>query len=131
MSGNDSDKNFGDSLQRALNGVLKSGFLDARMRQLAEQVRLEAISELERNGDDCEEKRKLINSLTVVAGKKPGEYLVQASGEYGEKLEFGAKNSIESPWLIPAFVTVRGLIHTCQHGATNKTLLKARRLYKG
>ena len=102
---------------------------DREIRQIAEQLRDQAKYELKGNGEICNEKQDLIDSIEVVPGAKKDEYLVVSSGDYGRNLEFGTRKSFEKPWFIPAFVTVAGSIDNCLHGVLKRALQKARRLH--
>jgi hypothetical protein len=77
---------------------------------VAAAIRDEAAAELAALADDSEAKQTLAASLRVEAGGTGGAWLVRSDGDYGRRLEFGTKNSPETPWLIPALVKVRGLI---------------------
>ena len=108
-----------DSLENVLAEKFGHFSLDQEIRAIAEHLRDEAISEIRNGGDMCEKKQKLIGSIEVVSGARSGEYFVVSKEEYGKNLEYGTRNSLESPWFIPAFVKVSGSIGTCLQGALN------------
>ena len=102
--------------------------LEPKQRDLAEQLRQQAIEQIKALDSQCVDKQKLIASLEVLKGRREGEYLLISKGDYGANVEFGTKNSAQLPWLLPSFVTVQGLIHTCQQGTPQRVNLKARQL---
>ena len=102
----------GTSLESALLARVKKMGIEDRTRILAEQLRDEAVRALLDSGCDSEEKQRLARSIRVIPGARYGQWLVRAPGEYGRKLEFGCKNSPESPWFIPSFVTLSRSIIT-------------------
>lgn len=115
------------SLETTLLKKVEHFSFNEEMRFIAERLRDEAIAEIESGIGNCLAKQDVVRSLKVVKGQRQGEYLVVSEGDYGRNLEFGTKNSLESPWFIPAFVKVSGSIHNCLHGALKRALLKARR----
>lgn len=105
--------------------------IDDDIRKIGENVRQQAILEIQNTDIDEDQKRKIIRSISLVAGAREGEYLVVAKGDCGRNVEFGTVKSFESPWFNPAFVTVAGSIHKCLHGALSRALVKARRFPAG
>ena len=112
--------------QALLQKINKIDF-EPEIRAIAERLRTEAISEIEQMDSKCVDKQRLISSLKVVKGTRYGEYLVVSEGDYGANIEFGTKNSTETPFLLPSFNKLGGLIHKCLQGALNRAALKARR----
>ncbi len=121
------DSSF-SSLEDSLRSFSERFSIAEETRRIAGQIRDEALRELHSSGKNCPEKQKLVDSLRVERGPEKDEYLVISDGKYGNNLEFGTRNSPESPWFIPAFATVTRLIHTCRQGILKRAILKARRL---
>ena len=117
-----------ESLEKTLLQRIKHFSLDHEIREIAGQIREQAIAELNELGDKCEEKQQITKSIKIIPGQNQDEYLIVSEGNYGRNLEYGTRNSLESPWFTPAFVTVAGSIGNCLHGALKRALLKARRL---
>ncbi|MCP4934298.1 MAG: hypothetical protein GY927_08865 [bacterium] len=118
-----------DSFENDLVKQFEHISFDHELRLIAERLRELAKQELKDGGDICLRKQKLVDSIRVVSGARKDQYLVVSSRDYGKDLEFGARNSLEKPWFIPAFVTVAGSIDKCLQGALKRALLKARRLH--
>jgi hypothetical protein len=120
--------------QQALEAKLWKSFqtisLDKMIREQAEALRDEARRTLAEEHEKCPETQELIKSLRVEQGSGATAYQVVADGKYGAEKEFGTANSTESPWFIPAFVTVRGSIGTCLQQTLRAALLKAGRLHR-
>lgn len=121
----------GESLEKVLLKTFSHISFDKETRMIAENLRAQAIAEIEGGGEMCKEKQDLIDLIHVERGARKDEYLVVVQGDYGKDLEYGTRNSLESPWFIPAFVTVAGSIGNCLHGALKRALLKARRHHTG
>ena len=117
------------ALETALLQKSSDFYFDKEIRALAERLKQETIAQLSHSGDMCEEKQKLMDSIEVVPGRRKGEYLVVSQGEYGRNLEFGTRNSPESPWFTPSFVTLAGLIEPVSKRCFTLALKKARRLH--
>ena len=115
-----------ERFEQVLLQKIKQIDVEPEIRAIAERLRVEAISEIEQMDGKCVDKQKLISSLKVVRGARPGEVLVVSEGEYGANIEFGTKNSVELPFLFPSFNKLGGLIHKCLQGALNRATLKAR-----
>jgi len=115
-----------ERFEQVLLQKIKQIDVEPEIRAIAERLRVEAISEIEQMDGKCVDKQKLISSLKVVRGTRPGEVLVVSEGEYGANIEFGTKNSVELPFLFPSFNKLGGLIHKCLQGALNRATLKAR-----
>ncbi len=83
-----------DSFENDLVKKFEHISFDREILLIADQLSELAKQELERNGDICDEKQKLIDSIKVVQGTPKDEYLVVSSGDYGKDLEFGTRNSL-------------------------------------
>ncbi|MCF6199472.1 MAG: hypothetical protein L3J67_08760 [Hyphomicrobiaceae bacterium] len=116
-----------EGFEQALLKRIEQINIEPEMRAIAEHLREQAISEIEHMDDKCVDKQKLISSLKVLKSARSGEYLVVSEGDYGANIEFGTKNSTETPFLLPSFNKLGGLIHKCLQGALNRAALKARR----
>jgi hypothetical protein len=115
------------SLEKILLDKFRSFNLDKEVYTVAEKLREHAIEEIKNSGDMCGEKQELMRSIKIRPGRRSNEYLVVSEGDYGKDLEFGTRNSLESPWFIPAFVTLAGSIHNCLQGALKRAFQRARR----
>ncbi len=117
------------SFQKALLQRAENFSIDAKMREIAEAIRKEAMDELCDKTQNIREKQEVADNIQIVPGVRRGQYLVVGQGNYGKDLEFGTRNSPESPWFIPALDKVKGSIGTCLQGALQDALAKARRLH--
>ena len=122
-----SNKSSIEGLEQALLKKIDQINIEPEIRAIAERLRALAIAEIEQIDGKCIDKQRLISSLEVMRGARSGEYLVISKGDYGANIEYGTKNSTESPWLLPAFNKLGGLIHKCLQGALERATLKARR----
>lgn len=116
-----------ESLQSDLLKTIRRISLDREMADLAEKLRQEIEREVDDETGKELENQDIKNSIEVVKGSRPGQYLVASRGDCGRNREFGTRNSPELPWFIPAFVKVSGSSRNCLHGALQRALLKARR----
>ncbi len=125
----DSKKKPKDSLEMQLLRRFRDFNIDDELRKIGENVRQQAILEVQNLRIEQGKKDKIINSIKVVDGLKAGEVLVTARSECGQNLEFGTQKNKETPWFIPALVMVTGSIDKCLHGALQRALLRARRFH--
>jgi hypothetical protein len=117
----------GESLDRQLQRFAEALSLSEQTRAVAEAVKTEAMASLLGSSGNDPAKQKLAADLRVEPGGRPGQWLVVSPGDYGRRVEFGNKDSPESPFFAPALVTVRGLIRNCLRRAPSNGLQRTRR----